>query len=61
MPVDLDPSNECVRVVMVAFVRGTEPEPCGLRRAVPQSAGAPADADPAAAAPVAPPPLPPRR
>ena len=58
VPVDLDPSNECVRVVMVAFVRGTEPEPCGLRRAVPQSAGAPADADPAAAAPVAPPPLP---
>jgi penicillin-binding protein 1A len=32
-PVDLDPSNECVRVVTMAFVRGTEPElPCGVRR-----------------------------
>jgi hypothetical protein len=24
VPVDLDPSNECVRVVMMAFVKGTE-------------------------------------
>ncbi len=41
-PVDLDPSNECVRVVMMAFVKGTEPAvACGVRRqAVP---GAPPD------------------
>jgi penicillin-binding protein 1A len=41
-PVDLDPSNECVRVVTLAFIKGTEPElACGPRRqAVP---GAPAD------------------
>ncbi len=33
VPVDLDPSNECVRVVTMAFVRGTEPEvSCGPRR-----------------------------
>ncbi|MBI4638888.1 MAG: PBP1A family penicillin-binding protein [Candidatus Rokubacteria bacterium] len=33
-PVDLDPSNECVRVVTMAFVRGTEPSVlCGPRRA----------------------------
>jgi penicillin-binding protein 1A len=33
VPVDLDPSNECVRVVMMAFVRGTEPAvACGARR-----------------------------
>ena len=33
MPVDLDPSNECVRVVMMAFVKGTEPAvACGARR-----------------------------
>jgi penicillin-binding protein 1A len=32
-PVDLDPSNECVRVVMMAFIRGTEPAvSCGPRR-----------------------------
>ncbi|HXG04987.1 MAG TPA: penicillin-binding protein 1A, partial [Candidatus Binatia bacterium] len=32
-PVDLDPSNECVRVVTMAFVRGTEPAVgCGARR-----------------------------
>jgi penicillin-binding protein 1A len=32
-PVDLDPSNECVRVVTMAFVRGTEPPVgCGSRR-----------------------------
>jgi penicillin-binding protein 1A len=58
VPVDLDPSNECVRVVMMAFVRGTEPEPCGPRRSAPQSAGAPVESDPAASAPPAPPPLP---
>jgi penicillin-binding protein 1A len=33
VPVDLDPSNECVRVVVLAFVRGTEPPMgCGTRR-----------------------------
>jgi penicillin-binding protein 1A len=33
MPVDLDASNECVRVVPMAFVRGTEPSvACGPRR-----------------------------
>jgi penicillin-binding protein 1A len=33
VPVDLDPSNECVRIVTMAFVRGTEPEvSCGARR-----------------------------
>jgi penicillin-binding protein 1A len=32
-PVDLDPSNECVRVVTMAFVKGTEPAvACGVRR-----------------------------
>jgi penicillin-binding protein 1A len=35
VPVDLDPSNECVRVVSMAFVRGTEPLACGRRPAVP--------------------------
>jgi penicillin-binding protein 1A len=33
-PFDLHPSNECVRVVTLAFVRGTEPDvPCGTRPA----------------------------
>jgi penicillin-binding protein 1A len=33
VPVDLDPSNECVRVVTMAFVKGTEPAVgCGARR-----------------------------
>jgi len=33
LPIDLDPSNECVRVVTMAFVRGTEPaSTCGPRR-----------------------------
>jgi 1A family penicillin-binding protein len=32
-PVDLDASNECVRVVTLAFVKGTEPDvACGSRR-----------------------------
>ena len=35
VPVDLDPSNECVRVVPMAFLRGTEPLACGARRPVP--------------------------
>jgi penicillin-binding protein 1A len=57
-PVDLDPSNECVRVVTMAFVKGTEPAvACGVRRqAVP---GAPGDtappAGPTPSAPAAPP------
>jgi membrane peptidoglycan carboxypeptidase len=32
VPVDLDPSNECIRVVPMAFVKGTEPLACGARR-----------------------------
>ncbi|MGH7334134.1 MAG: penicillin-binding transpeptidase domain-containing protein, partial [Candidatus Rokuibacteriota bacterium] len=33
VPVDMDPSNECVKVVPMAFVRGTEPaSTCGPRR-----------------------------
>jgi len=35
VPVDLDPSNECVRVVPMAFVKGTEPLACGARRPPP--------------------------
>jgi penicillin-binding protein 1A len=32
-PVDMDASNECVRVVTMAFVKGTEPAvACGVRR-----------------------------
>jgi penicillin-binding protein 1A len=44
VPVDLDASNECVRVVTMAFLRGTEPTvPCGPRRqAVSPAATAPA-------------------
>ncbi len=35
-PVDMDPSNECVRVVTMAFIRGTQPDaPCGPRRPPP--------------------------
>src|SRR5262249_46023295 len=55
VPVDLAPSNECVRVVMMAFVKGTEPAVgCGPRRqGVP---GSPPDQP--APAPMAPTPLP---
>jgi penicillin-binding protein 1A len=44
MPVDLDPSNECVRPVTMAFVKGTEPSVgCGARRqATPSAPAAPA-------------------
>src|SRR3989449_527732 len=35
VPVDLDPSNECVRVVTMAFVKGTEPPACGRRPSIP--------------------------
>ncbi len=54
VPVDLDPSNECVRVVMMAFVKGTEPEvACGARRqGVP---GLPGAAPPGGPTPGAPP------
>jgi len=54
VPVDLDPSNECVRVVTMAFVKGTEPAvACGARRqGVP---GAPEAAPPAGPTPGAPP------
>jgi hypothetical protein len=54
VPVDLDPSNECVRVVTMAFVKGTEPAvACGARRqGVP---GAPGAAPPAGPTPGAPP------
>jgi penicillin-binding protein 1A len=55
VPVDLDASNECVRVVTLAFVKGTEPTvTCGARR--PVGPGAPADAAPL---PTPPPALPP--
>jgi penicillin-binding protein 1A len=57
VPVDLDPSNECVRVVMMAFIRGTEPAvSCGPRKPIPQSASAPApgEPDPATSVPVGP-------
>ena len=52
VPVDLDPSNECVRVVPMAFVRGTEPAVgCGPRRqSVPGSDAPPGAAPPAASA-----------
>jgi membrane carboxypeptidase/penicillin-binding protein len=63
-PVDLDASNECVRVVTLAFVKGTEPQvACGARRqAVPGAApdpAAPVPAPPPAVLPPAPA-LPPR-
>ncbi len=68
-PVDLDPSNECVRVVPLAFVKGTEPAvACGVRRqAVPgalPSAGdvpAPSPMPPQVLAPTAPLPVQPAR
>src|SRR5436190_2371512 len=64
VPVDLDPSNECVRVVTMAFVKGTEPLACGRRPSIPPSGpaapGAPqAGAPPAGAATLAPPTGPP--
>jgi len=44
LPIDLDPSNECVRVVTMAFIRGTEPaSTCGPRRqSVPTAGPSPA-------------------
>src|SRR5262245_41289285 len=57
VPIDLDPSNECVRVVTMAFIRGTEPSvSCGPRRqAVNPLAPAPGVA-PLPGAPPTPPP-----
>ena len=62
VPIDLDPSNECVRVVTMAFVRGTEPAPT-LRTAPPgrpdrpdtrrRSAGGPSGPAPAPVTPAA--------
>jgi len=48
VPIDLDPSNECVRVVTMAFVRGTEPSTtCGPRRqSVPTAAPVPQPSTP---------------
>ncbi|MGH7392206.1 MAG: penicillin-binding protein 1A, partial [Candidatus Rokuibacteriota bacterium] len=62
VPVDLDPSNECIRVVTMAFVKGTEPAVgCGPRRQ--QVPGAPPQSGPGTpevpgAPPVAPSPAP---
>jgi penicillin-binding protein 1A len=43
LPVDLDPSNECVRVATMAFVKGTEPAAtCGPRRQSIPTGAAPA-------------------
>ena len=57
VPVDLDPSNECVRVVPMAFVRGSEPGVgCGRRPPPPVGPALPAlPASPAAPAPPGPP------
>jgi penicillin-binding protein 1A len=62
VPVDLDPSNECVRVVRMAFVKGTEPPACGARPAppLPPPPGAVPPSGPQAAAPPAPGAEPPR-
>ena len=55
VPVDLDPSNECVRVVPMAFVRGTEPAVgCGPRRQSVPGSDAPPGAAPALPPPGAP-------
>jgi penicillin-binding protein 1A len=53
LPVDLDASNECVRVVTMAFIKGTEPATtCGPRRqGIPTSPGT----DPPPTAPGGPP------
>src|SRR5207237_1523388 len=54
VPVDLDPSNECVRVVSMAFVKGPEPPACGARRAPPPGTATPATVPPTAPAGPAP-------
>jgi len=53
VPVDLDPSNECVHVVTMAFVRGTEPLACGKRPPPPPMIPPPAPGQPQAGAPPA--------
>src|SRR5919204_432913 len=53
VPVDLDPSNECVHVVTMAFVRGTEPLACGKRPPPPPVIPPPAPGQPQAGAPPA--------
>jgi 1A family penicillin-binding protein len=60
VPVDLDPSNECVRVVSMAFVRGTEPAiSCGPRRQMtPSPSPTPGPAAPGALLAPAPEPTP---
>jgi penicillin-binding protein 1A len=60
VPIDLDPSNECVRVVTMAFVRGTEPAvSCGPRRqAVTPGTVTPAPPPPTAPGPAVPGPVP---
>lgn len=57
VPIDLDPSNECVRVVTMAFLRGTEPaNACGPRRqsipTTPPAPMPPAGAPPSGSVPV---------
>jgi penicillin-binding protein 1A len=60
LPVDLDPSNECVRVVTMAFIRGTEPATtCGPRRQGVPTPGAPTPPTPGPLAPTGPGALPP--
>ena len=55
VPVDLDPSNECVQVVMMAFVRGTEPAvSCGPRGLMPLVPTPPGGAGPGVRAPTPP-------
>ena len=56
VPVDLDPSNECVHVVTMAFVRGTEPLACGKRPPPPPVMPPPVPGQPQAGAPPATPP-----
>ena len=59
VPVDLDASNECVRVVTMAFIRGTEPPACGPNRQLsPPAALPPVMLPPPAAPPATPAPLP---
>ncbi|MEX2146635.1 MAG: PBP1A family penicillin-binding protein [Candidatus Rokuibacteriota bacterium] len=56
VPVDLDPSDECVRVVPMAFVKGTEPLACGARLAPSPLMPPPGDGVPSPALPPGPPP-----
>jgi penicillin-binding protein 1A len=57
LPIDLDPSNECVRVVTMAFVRGTEPATtCGPRRQSVPTVSPVAPAPPPTPGLIAPPP-----